>query len=90
MLAAGFALAAALASTTPSQAAAPLLSSWLTTYSGQYARIYETDADRTSNTTLTTWPRPGRTVSGGQATPTYCGVHEISSSATWVTGSSRT
>src|SRR5689334_2543752 len=68
-------------------AADPALSSWLTAYSGQYARIYETDADRTSNTTLTTWPRNGRSVnmgSGGQTTPTYCGIHEVSYSASWV------
>ncbi|HEY2951333.1 MAG TPA: YHYH protein [Verrucomicrobiae bacterium] len=65
-------------------AADPQLTSWLTTYSGQYARVYETDSDRLSGTTLTTWPRPGRTVMGGQATPTYCGIHEISSSSGWV------
>jgi len=68
-------------------AADPALTSWLTAYSGQCARIYETDADRTSNTTLTTWPRGGRSVNmgtGGQTTPTYCGIHEVSYSASWV------
>src|SRR5437660_239654 len=76
-------LLVALAGVTTAQAD-PLITSWLTKYSGQYARIYEADSDRTNGITLTTWPRPGRTVSGGQATATYCGIHEISYSTSWV------
>lgn len=81
----GFALLTALAGAPQAPAADPLLDSWLTAYSGQYARIYEADSDRLNGITLTTWPRPGRTgVNGGQATPTYCGVHEVSFSSSWV------
>src|ERR1043166_60610 len=66
------------------RAADPLLTSWLTRYSGQYARVYETDSDRTNGVWLAARARAGRTVSGGQATPTYCGIHEIFSSANWL------
>ena len=35
----------------------PQLTSWITTYSGQYARIYETDAQLAAGTSETTWTR---------------------------------
>ena len=33
----------------------PILSSWFTKYSGQYARIYETAADESALNSVTTW-----------------------------------
>ena len=60
-------------------AADPRLTSWLTTNSGKYARIYLTDADRLSGNAVSTWSRGAIS----QALPAYCGVYEASSSATW-------
>jgi hypothetical protein len=56
------------------------LDSWLITYSGQYARLYATDADKASGNSVTTWSRG----SLSQSTPAYVGVHEIDYSASWV------
>lgn len=58
----------------------PLLSSWFTANSGQYARIYQSTADQTAGTTSTTWSRG----SGTQSSPTYADVSEISYSSSWV------
>jgi hypothetical protein len=58
----------------------PRLTSWLTTYSGQYARIVETDAELLTGTVKTTWTRG----SISQSSPTYCGVNELAYSANWV------
>ena len=41
--------------TASSLAAEPLLSSWHTLNSGQYARIYETTADQITLNAVTTW-----------------------------------
>ena len=60
----------------------PRTNSWLTTYSGQYARIYTSDANKTNGLSLTTWTNSvGETV---QTLPAYCGVQEIYSSSNWV------
>lgn len=56
----------------------PVLTSWLTEKSGQYARIYETLEDQSNQNAVTTWNRGA----GVQALPTYAGVHEISYTAT--------
>ena len=53
----------------------PILSSWFTKYSGQYARIYETAANESALNSVTTWSHPNN--GSGQALPTYAGVHEI-------------
>ena len=53
----------------------PILSSWFTEHSGQYARIYETAADELLLNPVTTWSHPNN--GSGQALPTYAGVHEI-------------
>jgi len=53
---------------------------WLTTYSGQYARVYTNNAMQTAGTTLTTWSNGSQT----QANPAYCGIQEIYSSSNWV------
>jgi hypothetical protein len=65
---------------TFSSAAEPLLESWQTGGTRRYARIYETDAARVAGSAVTTWSR-GAT---GQATPSYAGVIQVSSSANWV------
>ncbi|MBE2287402.1 MAG: sulfatase-like hydrolase/transferase [Prosthecobacter sp.] len=58
----------------------PLISSWQTANSGQYARIFPTLADLNSNTTATTWTRG----QGTQATPAYSDVHQVDYSTSWV------
>ena len=60
--------------------AEPLLSSWFTSNSGQYARIYPTLADQTARTTATTWSRG----TGTQSTPVYSDVQQIDYSSSWV------
>jgi hypothetical protein len=57
----------------------PRVDSWLTTYSGKYARIYATTADQTSGNAVATWSRN----SLSQSSPAYSGVQEIYSSANW-------
>ncbi|MCX6854510.1 MAG: sulfatase-like hydrolase/transferase, partial [Verrucomicrobia bacterium] len=64
-------------SSTPSE---PLLTSWFTKNSGEYARIYPTLADQTAQTSVTTWSRG----TGIQSTPTYSDVHQVDYSANWV------
>jgi len=61
-------------------AANPQLDSWLTTYSGQYARVYLTDANKTAGTSATTWSRGAVS----QSVPAYSGVSEVYCSANWV------
>jgi hypothetical protein len=58
----------------------PRTNSWLTTYSGQYARAYTNDVMKTNGTTLTSWTHNSLT----QSLPAYCGVQEIYSSSNWV------
>ncbi|MCX6934207.1 MAG: YHYH protein, partial [Verrucomicrobia bacterium] len=61
-------------------AADPQLESWQTANTRRYARIYQTDAARLAGTAVTTWTR-GTT---SQTTPSYAGVIQVSSSASWV------
>ncbi|MDB6006098.1 MAG: hypothetical protein JWR15_3085, partial [Prosthecobacter sp.] len=58
----------------------PQLTSWFTTNSGKYARIYQGTANETAGTTSTTWTRG----TGTQSSPAYADVNEINSSANWV------
>lgn len=58
----------------------PQLTSWFTTDSGRYARIYTTDAAKASQTTSTTWAN-GTT---SQALPAYCGIQEVDYSSNWI------
>ncbi len=74
------ALLAALFTNATPMSADPLITSWFTTYSGKYARLYTTTANQTVGTSVTTWSQG----TGVQATPAYCGVQEIDSSANWV------
>ncbi len=57
----------------------PRTNSWLTKYSGKYARLSETDAELAASTTKTTWSRNGVV----QSLPAYSGVQEIYSSSNW-------
>lgn len=58
----------------------PLITSWHTANSGQYARIYPTLADQTAQSSVTTWSRG----QGTQSTPAYSDVHQVDYSASWV------
>src|SRR5437667_11241961 len=70
----------ALVSLASSAHADPLIDSWFTTYSGKYARIYATDADKTSGNAVSTWSRG----SISQTIPAYCGIYFVGYSASWV------
>jgi hypothetical protein len=63
-----------------SSPADPQLSSWLTTNSGQYARIYQTTAAQTARTPVTTWSN----ASFSQTLPAYSGIQEVDYSADWI------
>ena len=58
----------------------PQITSWLTSDSGKYARVYPTTADQLAGRSVATWGRG----SGGQSLPAYNGVQEVDSSADWV------
>lgn len=58
----------------------PRTDCWFTADSGQYARIYATDLNRTNGNSVTTWSI-GSTV---QSLPAYCGVQEVYSSSNYV------
>src|SRR5205823_3858274 len=58
----------------------PQIDSWFTTYSGKYARIYATDADKNSGNAVSTWSRG----SINQSIPAYCGIYLVAYSPTWV------
>ncbi len=57
-----------------------MITSWFTTYSGQYARLYATDADKTSGNAIRTWSKG----SISQTVPAYCGIYYVAYSASWV------
>jgi arylsulfatase A-like enzyme len=58
----------------------PRWTSWLTHYSGTYARTYISDAAEASLNAVTTWSRG----QGTQAQPTYAGIHEVAYDQDWV------
>jgi YHYH protein len=58
----------------------PRTNSWVTGYSGKYARLYETDAELAAGSSKTTWSRN----SVSQNLPAYSGVQAIYSSSNWV------
>src|SRR5882724_2815701 len=58
----------------------PQIDSWLTAYSGKYARVYTNDAMKTAGNTLTNWTNGSQT----QSSPAYCGIQEIYSSSDWI------
>ena len=57
-----------------------LLNSWLTSNSGQYARVYESIADQNAQNAVATWDQG----SGSQLTPVYADINAISYSDNWV------
>ncbi len=64
---------------TDANPSAALLRSWFTADSGEYARIFQTQAALTAGTSSTTWSRG----SGVQSNPVYAGVHQVDYSASW-------
>ena len=58
----------------------PLVTSWFTANSGEYARIYPTLADQTAQASVTTWSRG----TGVQSTPAYSDVQQVDYSTNWV------
>ena len=74
------AVLAVLAASSAPAAEDPRLTSWLSAPSVNYARLYESDAARTSGTAVTTWARG----QGTQSAPSYAGVMQISFSRDWV------
>jgi hypothetical protein len=58
----------------------PYRDSWLTNYSGRYARVYTNNAMKTAGTSLTAWSN-GTQV---QSSPAYAGVQEVYSSSNWL------
>jgi hypothetical protein len=58
----------------------PLITKWLTVASGEYARIYESDAAMNAGTASTTWNRGA----GVQSTVVYGGVSQVQYSTNWV------
>jgi FtsP/CotA-like multicopper oxidase with cupredoxin domain len=81
VLASSFAVIALVTLASRAQAD-PQLTSWFTSNSGQYARIYASTADETAATRVksATWSRG----LGTQSSPTYSDVNEIAYSANWV------
>ncbi len=63
----------------------PRITSWLTSSSAKYARVYETTSDKTSGNAVSTWPRSGLTNGGGgQSTPAYSDVQRVAYSTNYV------
>ena len=60
--------------------AEPQLTSWYTSQSGKYARIFTSKENEIASLTSTTWSRG----QGNQSSPAYAGVHEIHHDASWV------
>ncbi len=58
----------------------PLITSWFTANSAEYARIYPTLAAQNTGASVTTWSRG----MGVQSTPTYADVHQVDYSNDWV------
>lgn len=58
----------------------PQLSSWVTANSARYARLYTSDANKLSGTSVTTWTNGQET----QSLPAYSGVQQITYSDSWI------
>src|ERR1700722_8097251 len=66
--------------TACAQTVDPRTNSWLTTYSGQYARAYTNTAGELAGNAVTTWTNS----SMAQVLPSYNGVQEVYSSSNWI------
>jgi YHYH protein len=73
-------LVAICLSSLMAHAADPRNNCWLTTYAGQYARVYTNTTMQLTGTSLTTWANG----SLSQSLPAYCGVQEVYSSSNWI------
>ena len=62
----------------------PRTNSWLTTYSGKYARIYTSDVNKTNGAAVTVWTNSSGPNVTAQALPAYCGVQAVYASSNWV------
>ena len=58
----------------------PMITSWMTEESGNYARIYVDRTAEAAGDSVTTWSQG----QGTQSSPAYAGVLGISSSPTWI------
>lgn len=58
----------------------PRTNCWLTTYAGQYARVYTNTTVELAGEAATTWANANM----AQTLPAYCGVQEVYSSSNWV------
>ncbi|MDO8941798.1 MAG: hypothetical protein Q7U75_01370, partial [Desulfobacterales bacterium] len=65
-----------LVAATQSSAQDPLTNTWLTTYSGKYARIYTSKEAALAGTAVSTWT--------GQTLPAYSDIQRVESSADWL------
>ncbi len=65
----------------PGLGADPLQDSWFTDKSGAYARVFQSDAD-VPGSPVVSWIHPDGGTS--QSTPTYAGLHEVSSTTSWL------
>jgi hypothetical protein len=74
-----FVVIATMLGVAPLCPADSLVTSWLTNYTGQYARVYTNDAARNGGNTVTTWTNG----SLSQSLPAYSGVQEVASSSNW-------
>src|SRR5215470_9347801 len=54
----------------------PQVTSWFTAYSGQYARVYTSTANRSSGISSTTWTK--------QSVPAYSDIAQVLYSTNWV------
>jgi hypothetical protein len=80
---ASFGIAVSGETVAPSSGA--LFTSWQTSNSRQYARVWQTTADRAANSTSTTWPRAGlRNAGGGQSTAAYSDIQRVAYSDNYV------
>src|SRR5260221_10449780 len=58
----------------------PQITSWFTTYSSKYARVYTNDAAKTAGNSAAIWSN-GTQI---QSSPAYAGVQQVYSSSNWV------
>lgn len=77
------ALICALANVASAQTS-PKITSWYTAKSGKYARLVETDAELSADTTKTTWTRTAGPNTTTQASPVYAGPQQIDYTSSWV------
>jgi len=65
------------------QSSDPQLNSWVTSTSRSYARVWQSAAAKSSNSTSLTWPTSG-TTNGGQTKPAYTDIARVLYSTSYV------